>query len=302
MIANSVIMIRPTAFGFNAETATTNSFQSLSDLPSSKIQTEALREFDGLADKLTGCGVDVIVFNDTVTPIKPDAVFPNNWFSTHADGTVILYPMYSPARRAERRTDIIERLRTRFLIKQIIDFTHFEEQHKFLEGTGSMVFDHSNRRVYANISPRTSLELLKAISEELSYEPVTFRATDSKGIDIYHTNVVLSVSDGLIVVCQDAVTIEKSSFKRKIAQTGKQVVYLNYHQLTNFAGNMLMLQNHKEQKIMVMSERSYNSLGREQISTIEHNASILTVPLTVIEKIGGGSARCMLAENFLPRV
>ncbi len=302
MTASSVIMIRPTAFGFNAETALSNSFQHPSNLSSTKIQSAALKEFEALASKLTEHGIEVILFNDTVTPVKPDAVFPNNWFSTHADGTLFFYPMLSEVRRKERREDVIERLRQQFFVKQIIDFTSFENQSKYLEGTGSIVFDHSNKTAYANLSPRTNAELLKLVADEIGYSPVTFKATDRNGNEIYHTNVLLSISDNLLIVCCEAIADKQGKFKKQIEAARKQIVYLNYTQLENFAGNMLMLQNNSGKNFMVMSKRAYESLRQTQIESIEQHATILYAPLNTIEEIGGGSARCMLAENFLPRL
>lgn len=299
MIASSVIMIRPAAFGYNIETATSNSFQQVSELSSAKIQLAALKEFEALVSKLTEHGIEVILFNDTVTPVKPDAVFPNNWFSTHADGKVFLYPMLSDLRRKERREDILERLQTRFEVKQVIDFSLFERQQKYLEGTGSMVFDHAEKIVYANLSARTHPDLLMAVAEELKYEVFTFKAADKNGNEIYHTNVLMNISDNLMVVCVDCVTHNKLPLLKRIQASKREKIFLSHYQLERFAGNMLMLQNKTGKKFMVMSETAFRSLRKSEIATIEKSATILYSPLPTIETIGGGSARCMLAENFL---
>ena len=296
MIASSVIMIRPTAFGYNAETADSNSFQHSPAHPSSHIQAAALKEFEGLYEKLVQHGVDVILHNDPVTPIKPDAIFPNNWFSTHADGTVFLYPMLSTARRKERREDIIDRLRERFSIKRIIDLSPFELQGKFLEGTGSMVFDHKNKTLYAALSPRTDKALLRVVANELKYEFTTFSTTDKNGKEIYHTNVVMNVSDELAVVCLECITENRSVVKQNLLSAGKEVIEISYEQTEKFCGNMLMLKNNKNEKIMVMSQRAFGALNKNQIGAIEKYASIISSPLDTIETVGGGSARCMIAE------
>lgn len=302
MTAGSVIMIRPAAFGYNTETAASNLFQHVSFLSSTKIRAAALKEFDALADKLTQHGIEVIVFNDTVTPIKPDAVFPNNWFSTHTDGTIVLYPLLSELRRKERRQDIIERLREKFFVRQVIDFTRFETQNKFLEGTGSMVFDHAEKVIYANFSARSHPDLLQAVANELRYEVFTFKAEDKNGHEIYHTNVLLNISDDLIIACVDCITQNKVQLLKKFQDSKREKVFLSYYQLERFAGNMLMLQNKGGKKFMILSESAFKSLCKTEIDTIEKYATILYSPLNTIEKVGGGSARCMLAENFLPRI
>jgi hypothetical protein len=300
MIASSVLMIRPTAFGYNTETASSNSFQHTPAYPSSKIQLEALKEFEALHQTLTSNGVDVILHNDTVAPVKPDAIFPNNWFSTHADGSIFLYPMLSPVRRKERREDIVKRLRENFQVKQVIDLSPFEMQEKFLEGTGSMVFDHKNKAIYAALSPRTDKALLEVVADELKYALSIFQAHDRNGKDIYHTNVAMNISDELVVVCFDCIIQSQLLVKNQLLATGKEVIEISTEQMENFCGNMLMLKNNDGEKLMVMSERAFKALNKNQIGTIEKHAKIIHSPLKVIETIGGGSARCMLAEIFLP--
>lgn len=288
-------------FGYNAETAGSNSFQHTSKLPGSEIQKRALQEFEALARKVEDAGVGLKIFNDTVLPHKPDAVFPNNWLSAHADGTVVLYPMQSPSRRLERREDIVEWLKNQFRVTRVIDLTHFEQQGKFLEGTGSLVFDHLAKSIYACSSPRTDAELVGIVAKELGYTPFIFKATDRLGKEIYHTNVVMSIGETTAVLCVDCLKGNATALKEKLLASKKQLVKLSYEQMEDFAGNSLMIKSRKGETIWVMSERAHRSLTPRQIQQVELSASIISSDLQTIENIGGGSARCMIAENFLPR-
>src|SRR5688572_1666948 len=202
-LPSAVLMVRPARFGFNPETATTNAFQREdTELSRGEIERRARVEFDLFAGRLRGAGVNIIVIEDTKEPRTPDAVFPNNWISFHHDGTVILYPMYSPLRRLERRRDIVDRVRAAgFRVERVIDLSHHENQGRFLEGTGSIVFDHLHRVAYANLSPRTHVEVLKELCGLLDYKPITFRATDQHGQDIYHTNVLMSLGQQFAILC-----------------------------------------------------------------------------------------------------
>lgn len=294
-------MIRPVNFGYNAETARSNSFQNSSALSDSEVQKRALREFEALARKIEDAGIGLKVFNDTALPLKPDAVFPNNWFSTQSDGTVILYPMQSPSRRLERRVDIIDWLRQHYQVSRIIDLTNFELQRKFLEGTGSLVFDHYSKVVYASVSPRTDVELVEIVAKELACKPCVFRTADNNRKEIYHTNVVMSVGKKLAIVCMECVTEGREVLKKELEESGKELLQLSYAQMENFAGNMLISENVKGEHFAVMSERAFKSLTPGQIRQIESYAAILYSGLQTIENVGGGSARCMLAENFLKR-
>lgn len=282
-------------FGYNAETAKSNYFQRkpVSDLG---VEGKALKEFEQLAQKIADTGVLVKVFNDTAIPPKPDAVFPNNWFSTHPDGTLVLYPMQSSTRRAERRADIVEWVQQHYRILRLIDLTESETQNLFLEGTGSLVFDHAARIVYSCTSPRTDEDLVKLVADELKYSFVCFKAVDGAKREIYHTNVMMSVSEKLAVVCFDSVVEGKEKLHESISQSGKDLLVLNMEQLENFAGNMLMLQNSKGAKFMVMSSRALQNLEPAQVKQIEKHASIIASDLSTIETVGGGSARCMIAE------
>lgn len=298
MTARSIIMIRPMNFGYNAETATSNHFQQL-PLVESGIQAKALKEFEQLAQKISNAGVEVKIFNDTAISPKPDAVFPNNWFSTHADGTLILYPMQSAIRRNERRTDIVEWIQQHYHITRLIDLTSLETQSKFLEGTGSLVFDHGHKKnVYACTSPRTDEDLVKLVADELKYTYLCFKAVDTGGREVYHTNVVMNVAEHLAVVCFDAITQGKEKLQAGLLKSARDILQLSMAQLENFAGNMLMLQNGKGNKFMIMSSRALQSLNYEQVKLIEKHATIISSDLSTIETVGGGSARCMIAEVF----
>lgn len=299
MIADSLIMIRPASFGFNPETALSNSFQSIPPINPATIQQDSLIEFEGFLEALLEKEVDVKVFNDIVVPIKPDAVFLNNWFSTHSDGTVILYPMFSPLRRAERRQDIIDWMNEKYDVKRFIDLSPLEKEGKILEGTGSLVFDHDSNIVYANTSNRTNEQLVKIVAKEFDCEPIIFKATDTQNNDLYHTNVVMNIGDGLAVVCLECITENRDMVELTLARSSKQVVEISIHQMENFAGNMLMVKNKSDKKFIAMSTRAQSTLSATQLSTIEKHASIIHADLSTIEKVGGGSARCMLAENFL---
>ena len=294
-------MIRPINFGYNTETAGSNSFQHVSNLPNSETQKRALQEFEALARKLEDAGIGLKVFNDTALPQKPDAVFPNNWFSTHADGTVILYPMQSPSRRLERRADIVEWLRSHFRVTRVIDLTHFEQQGKFLEGTGSMVFDHVSKNIYACSSPRTDVELVEIVAKELGYTPFMFTATDRRGKQIYHTNVVMSMGETITLLCVDGLNRNAALLKENLLASKKQILELSREQMESFAGNALLLKNIKGETFWIMSERAHRSLTATQTQQLESSGSIISSDLQTIESIGGGSARCMIAENFLPR-
>jgi hypothetical protein len=301
MAASEIIMIRPMNFGYNAETAGSNSFQHVSSLPNSEVQKRALQEFEALARKVEDAGVGLKIFNDTALPHKPDAVFPNNWLSTHADGTVILYPMQTPSRRLERRADIVEWLQNHFCVSRLIDLTHFEKQEKFLEGTGSLVFDHDNKTVYASASPRTDVELVEIVAKELSYTPFMFTAKDRRGKQIYHTNVVMSIRETTAVLCLDCLTENAALLREKLLADKKQILELSLEQMESFAGNTLAVKNRKGETFWIMSERAHRSLTPIQIQYLESSGSIITSDLQTIESIGGGSARCMIAENFLQR-
>ncbi|MBN7812306.1 amidinotransferase [Algoriphagus sp. H41] len=298
-------MVRPAQFGFNAETAENNFYQKQDGRSASEISALARREFDGFVALLKDQRVEVIVVEDTDSPAKPDAVFPNNWFSTHPDGKLILYPMFSPVRRLERRKDIVERLiHSGFEVNEIIDLSFFEESGQYLEGTGSMVMDHKARIIYAGYSPRTHPVPLDYLAKLLGYRVVAFGAVqemDGGLSPIYHTNVMMHVGTDLAVVCLES--IAKASERRRVqeslTQSGKKVIPITLKQKNSFAGNMLEVANDGGERFTVMSQAAFDSLGVGQIQQIEKHTTIISPSIPTIEKLGGGSARCMLAEIFL---
>lgn len=295
-------MIRPAGFSFNRETRPTNAFQHSAGLPAD-LSGVARDEFDRMADHLVSAGVEVTVFEDINGLETPDAVFPNNWISLHQSGKVVLYPMMAPNRRKERRPDIIDSLREKFHVEDIIDLTHFENEGKYLEGTGSMVLDRRYKIAYAAISPRTHPEPLQAFSEALGYEIVQFHASDKNNVPIYHTNVMMCVGDSFAVVCLEALKNEdeRHNLRSVLEETEKFVIEISLDQVAAFAGNMLLVRNNAGQKMMVMSTSAFESLTAQQKMMLEEFTSRLVyVDIPAIEATGGGSARCMLAEIHLP--
>ncbi len=296
-------MVRPANFGFNEETAASNAFQSnKGKLAPQEVSRMATAEFDSLVEKLRQAGIEVIVVEDTEVPVKTDAVFPNNWFTTHGDGTLITYPMLSKVRRLERRADIIEQLADRFHVTKHLHLEKHEEEEMFLEGTGSLVLDRPNRIAYACRSPRTHPLVLEAFCTTQNYHPVSFRAVDAEDKEIYHTNVVMALGDQFVVICLESI-VDRRDREQLIVyfrQTQKELIEISFSHMSAFAGNMLQLKNAGGQSFLVMSERAFLSLHSQQIEQIEKYAKILHSPLEVIETYGGGSARCMIAEVFLP--
>ncbi|MBW4889533.1 amidinotransferase [Mucilaginibacter sp. HMF5004] len=298
---STILMIRPVSFGFNEQTAGSNAFQVRSS-EQLHVQQKALAEFDTFVDKLRANGIDVIVIDDTPQPHTPDSIFPNNWVSFHEDGKVFLYPMQADNRRLERRPEIIERLKNNFNITEVDDLSNFEQHNKFLEGTGSMVLDRPNKIAYACLSPRTDIEVMNAFCKKSGYSPVYFHAVDSNGMAIYHTNVLMCIGEKFVVICLDTIRDEqeKEALIEMFRQTGKEVIEISLHQMNAFAGNMLELVNDKGEHLLVMSARAYHSLTLLQIETLEQYCTLIYSDLTVIENNGGGSARCMMAEVYLP--
>ncbi|MGI8543401.1 MAG: citrulline utilization hydrolase CtlX [Aridibacter sp.] len=299
-IANKILMVRPAKFGFNPQTAESNAFQKEVDLTDEEIQENAVWEFDSMVNKLRENGIEVLVCDDSESPSTPDAVFPNNWFSTHAGGTLCLYPMEAEARRFERNPQIINKLKENFAVAKTLDFTEFENQNKFLEGTGSLVLDHENKIAYASISSRTNEDALKDWSNKLDFEIFKFRSFDRNGKAIYHTNVMMCLGDDFAVACLKSISDknEKRLFREKLYQTGKEIIEISFEQMNNFAGNMLLLQNKKNEKILVLSKTAFESLNKKQIEKLGSHAKLLSFDIDIIEKCGGGSVRCMIAEIF----
>jgi hypothetical protein len=296
-------MIRPVRFAFNEQTAGSNAFQDPEALKASAtVQEKALLEFDHMAEGLRNHGIDVTVVEDTPEPHTPDAIFPNNWVSFHRDGSVCLYPMFAPNRRLERRDEIIEGLKKKFKIERTLDFSGYEQDNLFLEGTGSMVLDRVNRIAYACLSPRTSEKVLQEFAQKMDYRLVSFMATDGKGKQIYHTNVIMSIGDKFAVICLDTIADaqERSYILQTLQESGKEVVEISIDQLKRFAGNMLQLKNNRGEGILVMSTQAYRSLLPEQLRVLEKYNHMFYSDLYTIESNGGGSARCMIAEVHLP--
>jgi len=296
-------MIRPANFGFNEETAANNSFQSKDEtLSNQEIKSKAMDEFDIFVEKMKAEGINVIVVNDSETPVKPDAVFPNNWVSFHADGTILTYPMFSALRRQERRDDILQELKGIFDVDTTYKLESFEAQNIFLEGTGSMILDRVNKIVYACTSPRTHPTLLKAFCELMKYEQAVFKSVDAKGEDIYHTNVMMALGEDFVVICLDSIQdeVERNMVMDFFKKTKKEIIEISYEQMNSFAGNMLQVRNVEGDTYLIMSTQAYESLHQNQIERIQQKTKILHSSIETIETFGGGSARCMMAEVFLP--
>jgi hypothetical protein len=299
--ASAVVMIRPHRFFSNPETAADNAFQrEMATQDSEGISHRAQKEFDDAVQSLRGAGVIVQVFEDTPSPEKPDAIFPNNWFSTHEDGRIVLYPMYSPARRRERRSDVIDALRKNYRVTEVIDYSDYEGRGRFLEGTGSLVLDHPNRIAYVSLSKRSDRELVERFCGDFGYEPVVFESASGDGRPIYHTNVMLCLGSNFALAGLEMITDSTAREKvhDRLQATGKEVIELSRNQIENFSGNALELRG-SNGKVLVLSERAAANLSSGQRATIEKEATLLPLSLPTIE-FAGGSARCMMAEIFLP--
>ena len=304
---NTILMVEPVNFNYNPQTAVNNYFQNQVDEEAEKIQNQALAEFKNMVSTLRSKGVNVITIKDTENPHTPDSIFPNNWISLHEDGTVVQYPMYAANRRLERREeDVLSLLEQKgFNIIDVLDFTTAEEEEIYLEGTGSIILDRQNDVAYAAISQRTDEELFIEFCEELEYSPVIFTANqtvDGQRLPIYHTNVMMCIADEYAVICLSTIDDKKERkyVVENLKDAGKEIIAITEEQMHQFAGNMLQVGG-LGQKYLVMSQTAYESLTQDQISTIEKYNPILPVKIDLIEKLGGGSARCMMAEVFLPK-
>ena len=296
---DAVLMIRPYRFYPNPETAADNAFQQAvvaGELP--EVSRAAQREFDSAVEKLRANGVTVHVVDDTATPEKPDAVFPNNWFSTHHDGRVALYPMYSAARRRERRHEVVDELRRHYRITDVLDYSSCEDQGHCLEGTGSLVLDHVHKLAYASLSQRTHPQVLKRFCADFGFEPVKFRSTSADGRPVYHTNVVMCVGTDFALVGLEMIG-EKEEVRQRLHGSGKEVIELSAEQIGDFAGNAIELHNDRE-KLLVLSERAAAALSEDQRARVAKYARLLPLALPTIE-LAGGSARCMMATIHLAR-
>lgn len=297
-VTDTLFMVRPAHFGFNTETASTNIFQHASAANGDTIHEKALKEFDDFVQLLRSNKIYVIVLQDPGNPVTPDSIFPNNWISFQ-DGNMVLYPMLAPNRRLERRSNWISLLKDVFHLNQSIDFSGYEKQNQFLEGTGSLVLDRINRKAYANLSSRTHKKPLQDFIGKLEFDPVYFIATDKSGNEIYHTNVLMAIGEKTAVVCDEIIKdeAERKNLLRQLS-AHHEIVTITYEQLLQFAGNMLLVKNRDREKFWVMSDQAFQSLKDSQADILKKDGRLLHAPLGTIESIGGGSARCMLAEIF----
>ncbi|PJR03392.1 citrulline utilization hydrolase CtlX [Avrilella dinanensis] len=307
-ITNTVLMIRPIAFRMNEQTAVNNYYQKVLDaLTPETVNAKAQEEFDHFADVLKQNGVNVVVVQDTKEPDTPDSIFPNNWISFHENGDVVLYPMFAENRRLERREDVLDILEEQdFVIENVMDYTSAEEENMFLEGTGSMILDRANKKVYCALSPRAEEELVIQFCEDNEMLPVIFESYQTVNGErklIYHTNVMMCLGETFAVICLDSIDDknERKNVVKQLKEDGKEIIEITEEQVNNFAGNMLELTDDKGEKLLIMSTQAYNILTPNQIKTLEKHARIVHSSLDIIEACGGGSARCMLAEVFLPR-
>lgn len=298
---SSVLMIRPAAFGFNPETAGSNAFQKQDAEVPSQILSNARQEFDRMVELLEAHDINVLVKEDTAVPEKPDAIFPNNWISFQPDGKIVLYPMHAVNRRLERRADIVEWIKERFKVSQVLDESSAEEQHRYLEGTGSLIFDHVNKIAYACRSPRTEEDLVKKVCNQIGYEPVVFDAVDDYGIPIYHTNVMMCVGTRFAIVCLDAIKSEKDQdlVLDHFEKTSHKVIAISYSQMASFAGNMIEVEDRSGQPNVLLSQSAFDSLLPGQIDAITKFAELIPISIPTIERYGGGSVRCMVAGIHL---
>ncbi len=303
-LASTVLMIRPARFETNPMTAESNRFQGATELSPAEQQSKALKQFAGLVHALEEAGVHVVVVDDTPEPHKPDSIFPNNWVSFHADGTVVLYPMEAENRRTERRRDVLDVLHDEhgFRVSQVIDLSDHETRGHYLEGTGSMVLDRSNHVAYACVSSRTHLDPLGDFGQQLDYEIVAFDAVDRDGHPVYHTNVLMNLGEAFAVICAEAIPDpeQRGAVVARLADSGRNVIELDFDQLDAFAGNMLELRAADGTRVVAMSRQAWDSLSAEQQARLEQNGRLAVADISDIEASAGGSVRCMLAEVHLP--
>jgi hypothetical protein len=305
---NTILMVRPVSFRMNEQTAVNNYYQkSLKDLLPATINSKAQREFDDYVDKLRSYGIEVIVVSDTKEFDTPDSIFPNNWISFHADGTVGIYPMFAENRRLERREDILEELENKgFIIDNIVDYTSAEDEQIFLEATGSIILDRVNKKAYCALSPRADEDLFIEFCEDFEYTPVIFTSNQTVNNErkaIYHTNVIMCVAETFAVICLSSIDDkkERKNVLKHLKEDKKQVIDITEEQVNSFAGNMLQVHGKNNERFLVMSQAAFDCLTQNQKREINKHCKIISSSLATIETCGGGSARCMMAEVFLPR-
>ena len=305
---NTILMIRPINFRMNEQTAVNNYYQQeIDNVLSSTLNSKAQNEFDAFVDKLRSCGIHVIVVSDSDEFDTPDSIFPNNWISFHKDGTIGMYPMFAENRRLERREDILEQVELEgFLIENVVDYTSAEEDDIFLEGTGSMILDRENNKAYCALSPRADEELFIEFCEDFEYTPIVFTANqtvEEKREAIYHTNVMMCIAETFAIVCLSSIDDkkERKNVLKHLKEDGKKVIDITEDQVSNFAGNMLQVQGKDDERFLIMSQSAFESLTASQKAQINNHCKIISSSLATIEACGGGSARCMMAEVFLPK-
>lgn len=301
-MTNRLLMIRPANFGFNVETAASNAFQQqMTGADPATVAQLGLQEFDRAVETLRESGIEVLVLDDSADPIKSDAVFPNNWISTHEGGIVITYPMASPARRNEVRPELVDELESRFVINRWWKLHEEAPEGKYLEGTGSLVLDHEHRIAWACRSPRTDEALVRQFCKQMDFEPQIFDAVDNHGLPVYHTNVMMAVTVEHVIICLECIrdASQQSEIVRRIAATGKNLVELTWSQIEAFAGNILQFEDRNLRPCIVMSTTGRRSLREDQLQAIESRSGIIELDIPTLETYGGGSVRCMLAENYL---
>jgi hypothetical protein len=302
-IASTILMIRPAAFGFNEETAANNYFQSNSGISKEKLQKKAIEEFDNMVQTLRNHDINVLVIEDSKEPAKPDAIFPNNWLSTSPNGMVAVFPMYAPNRRTEKRDEILKEIAGEFVVKDVQDWSEYEAEGRFLEGTGSMMIDYEHKMIYACVSERTSLSVLEKYAATKGFQAIVFLATDRNGMPVYHTNVMMTLGEDFCVLCEEAIDEEWEliAVRQLLESTNHTIIAITRDQMHSFAGNMLQVKNNKNEKFLIMSQTAYNSLTNEQKEMLEAYSALLPIAVPTIEEVEGGSVRCMMAEIFLER-
>lgn len=306
--ASTIMMIRPAAFGFNEETAANNYFQSNPDISkeapiATGVQKKALAEFDNMVQILRSHDINVMVIEDSKEPSKPDAIFPNNWLSTSPNGVVSVFPMFAPNRRTEKRDEILDQLAKEFVIRDVQDWSEYEAEGRFLEGTGSMILDYENKMIYACVSERTSLSVLEKYATTNGFQAIVFLATDKNGMPVYHTNVVMALGEEFAILCEEAIDEEWEliALRQLLESTNHNIIAITRDQMHCFAGNMLQVKNNKGKNFLIMSQTAYVSLRKEQRQMLEAYSTLLPVAVPTIEEVEGGSVRCMMAEIFLER-
>ncbi len=301
--ARSLLMVRPVSFGFDQETAQSNTFQHELPLSKTEMRKRACDEFDTAVELLRSHAIEVVVFEDTPFPEKPDAVFPNNWLSTWPDGMTYLYPMATESRRIERSEDVISLLNKRWDIRHIVDNSRAEVEGTYLESTGVMIFDHIHKIVYGCLSIRCNEDLFRHHADERGYKPIVFHAVNETGFPIYHTNVLMGIQTSTAVVCLDAIKArdEREMVEAQLRHTGHEVIPITQAQMNSFCGNILEVRNDAKESFIVLSQTAYDAFTEAERAQLSENATLLPISIPTIETVGGGSARCMMAEIFLPK-